>query len=168
MGQIQRMKSLLFLVILALARSEWTCEECEKVMKTVLESDISEEGIQQQVDILLAEVCPQLEDAETCVERLPRFWVDLSPIMWTFAFQTDLWCGEVCPDKGLLATFAMPEAVDWLMEYVSGPAFCESSEDPESCKQAIETVLPLAIPALAATQNSEEEIAFCKAVLGVC
>ena len=68
-------------------------------MKTVLESAISEEGIQQQVDILLAEVCPQLEDAETCVERLPRFWADLSPVMWTFAFQTDLWCGEVCPDK---------------------------------------------------------------------
>ena len=54
------------------------------------------------------------------------------------------------------------------MEYVSGPAFCESSEDPEPCKTAIETVLPLAIPALVATQNSEEEISFCKAVLGVC
>merc|ERR1712154_415252 len=143
MGQIQRMKSLLFLVLLALAKSEWTCEECEKVMKTVLESDISEEGIQQQVDILLAEVCPQLEDAETCGECIIGL-------------------------EYIFATFAMPETVDWLMEYVSGPAFCESSEDPESCKQAIETVLPLAIPALAATQNSEEEIAFCKAVLGVC
>merc|ERR1712135_177994 len=135
MGQVQRMKSLLFLVLLAFVRSDWTCEECEKVMKTVLESDISEEGIQQQVDILLAEVCPQLEDAETCVERLPRF-------------RTDLWCGEVCPDKGLrdvtcgecviglenlFATFARAETVDWLMEYVSGPAFCESSEDPEPC-----------------------------------
>merc|ERR1712189_145648 len=154
-SQIQRMKSLLFLVLLAFVRSEWTCEECEKVMKTVLESDISEEGIQQQVDILLAEVCPQLEDAETCVERLPQFWADLSPVMWTFAFQTDLWCGEVCPDKGLrdvtcgecviglenlFATFARAETVDWLMEYVSGPAFCESSEDPEPCKTAIETV----------------------------
>merc|ERR1712156_1332435 len=104
MGQIQRMKSLLFFAFLAFARSEWTCEECEKVMNTVLESDISEEGIQQQVDILLAEVCPQLEDVDTCVERLPRFWADLSPVMWTFAFQTDLWCGEVCPDKGLRAT----------------------------------------------------------------
>merc|ERR1711915_584231 len=99
MGQIQRMKSLLFLALLAFARSEWTCEECEKVMKTVLESDISEEGIQQQVDILLAEVCPQLEDVDTCVERLPRFWADLSPVMWTFAFQTDVWCREVCPNK---------------------------------------------------------------------
>ena len=74
-------------------------------MKTVLESDISEEGIQQQVDILLAEVCPQLEDAETCVERLPQFWTDLSPVMWTFAFQTDLWCGEVCPDKVNIQTW---------------------------------------------------------------
>merc|ERR1711915_270503 len=83
-GQIQRMKSLLFLALLAFARSEWTCEECEKVMNTVLESDISEEGIQQQVDILLAEVCPQLEDVDTCVERLPRLWADLSPVMWTF------------------------------------------------------------------------------------
>merc|ERR1719499_2136284 len=119
------MKSLLFLVLLAFVRSEWTCEECEKVMKTVLESDISEEGIQQQVDILLAEVCPQLEDAETCVERsvLTRgcvLLVENASLDWSTSLLLLL-----CPKPY------------WLMEYVSGPAFCESSEDPESCKQAI-------------------------------
>ena len=104
------------------------------------------------------------------VQYSDKICLSLSIFILSLVFQgLRATCGEcIIGLEYIFATFAMPETVDWLMEYVSGPAFCESSEDPEPCKKAIETVLPLAIPALAATQNSEEEIAFCKAVLGVC
>ena len=51
----------------------------------------------EDIDILLAEVCPQVDDVEECLEELPEFWASLAPIMWNFAFASENWCGELCP-----------------------------------------------------------------------
>ena len=40
----------------------------------------TDSAIASQVDIL-AEVCPQAEDSEFCLENLPGFWAMLSPII---------------------------------------------------------------------------------------
>ena len=48
------------------------------------------------VDTLLAEVCPQVENVEDCLEELPEFWKSLAPIMWNFALSFENWCGELC------------------------------------------------------------------------
>ena len=58
--------------------------------------------------------------------------------------------------------------MDWLVDYMVGPAFCEVSEDVERCQAAIKTLLPLAIPALNTEQDHQDEVEFCHMVLGVC
>jgi len=212
------MKVLIFLFLAALASADWTCEECEKVMKVIDMSCVTEEGIKEQIEILLAEVCPQVEDVEECVAELPGFWTKLAPIMWNFAYDPKIWCGDLCdhgseltktlPHIGIgesaslnkishqklpgtakksnfqlrdvtceecteglhnvFLTFARPETVQWLVDYMVGPAFCEKSEEVEKCQKVIKELLPLAIPPLVADESPEEEKQFCQIVLGVC
>merc|ERR1711910_69380 len=90
------MKVLIFLVLASLASADWTCEECEKVMKVIEMSTVSEEGIKEQIEILVAEVCPKVPNVEECVAELPGFWTKLSPIMWTYAYDPKIWCGDLC------------------------------------------------------------------------
>ena len=67
-------------------------------MNMIEMSTTSEEGIAEQVDILLAQVCPQVENAEECVAELPAFWGKLSPVLWSYAFEPSPWCKDVCPE----------------------------------------------------------------------
>ena len=47
-----------------------------------------------KIELLLAEVCPQAEDPDMCVEQLPAFWSALAPIMWSASFDSSVWCGD--------------------------------------------------------------------------
>ena len=82
--------------LLAFTSAEWTCEECTTLLNGIAALDSSEESIKGQIDVLLAEVCPQLENADECVSELPDFWARLAPIMWTYAFQPEPYCGGLC------------------------------------------------------------------------
>ena len=44
------------------------------------------------MQLLVAEVCPQAEDPEICVEQLPAFWSALAPIMWSASLDSSVWC----------------------------------------------------------------------------
>jgi len=210
------MKVLIFIVLASLASADWTCEECEKVMKVIEMSTVSEEGINEQIEILVAEVCPEVEHVEECVAELPGFWMKLSPTMWTYAYDPKIWCGDLCgleisqklphigigkngnPNKmknkkqtgeakksnfdlrdvtceectaglhNVFLTFAKPENVQWLVDYMVGPAFCEKSEEVEKCKKNVTEIVPLAMPPLVADEDPEEEKQFCHLILGVC
>merc|ERR1739842_160152 len=75
------MKVLFILGLLAFTSAEWTCEECTTLLNGIAALDSSEESIKGQIDVLLAEVCPQLENADECVSELPEFWARLAPII---------------------------------------------------------------------------------------
>lgn len=47
----------------------------------------SPESILLQEIILLAEVCPQAADEKGCMEQLPGFWGQISPIIMTSHYQ---------------------------------------------------------------------------------
>ena len=65
-------------------------------------------------------------------------------------------------------TFGRDETVQWLVDYMVGPAFCEASEEVERCQSAVSALLPLAMAALVKDEVPEEEREFCNAVMGVC
>merc|ERR1719443_2795142 len=62
--------------------AKWTCEDCTAVVNSMSAYLTSEESMQKQVDILLADVCPQVENSEECVEGLPDFWMQVAMVMW--------------------------------------------------------------------------------------
>ena len=68
--------------LLAVACAQATYEDCEAVVNTIAAQLTSEESINRQVEVLLAEVCPLDEHPEDCVAGLPDFWVKVAKVMW--------------------------------------------------------------------------------------
>ena len=84
--------------VLAITSAEWTCDDCTAVVNSISAYLTSEDSLAKQVDILLAEVCPQAEDADFCVENLPDFWRRISMVLWPGYYQADAdWmCAPLC------------------------------------------------------------------------
>ena len=70
--------------------------------------------------------------------------------------------------QNLYDGFEEKSTIQMLVDYMVGPAFCETEEDVARCKEVIPALIPLAIPALIKVIDSSDEDAFCQAVLGVC
>jgi hypothetical protein len=58
------------------------CEDCKAVVMTLSAYLTSQESVNNQVDLLLAEVCPQAQSPDDCVEKLPAFWGRVAMVMW--------------------------------------------------------------------------------------
>merc|ERR1712212_1231470 len=74
--------ALAALLTISTTSAEWTCEDCTAVVNSMAAYLTSEESVGKQVDILLADVCPQVENAEECVEALPDFWAQIAQVLW--------------------------------------------------------------------------------------
>merc|ERR1711997_1237911 len=70
------------LLATASATTEVGCEDCKALVSTLGMYLSSEESIAKQVEILLAEICPQAEDPEACMEGLPDFWAKIAMMLW--------------------------------------------------------------------------------------
>merc|ERR1719369_1358208 len=93
--------TLLPFITMALASSEATCEDCKAVVTAIASFTTSKESIVNQIDILLAEVCPGAEDPEGCVEGLPGFWADIANILWPGYWDPEaVW--RACLGSGLI------------------------------------------------------------------
>merc|ERR1711862_953626 len=157
--------------VLALASGD-QCEDCTAVVTTLATYLTTEESISRQTDILLAEVCPGAEDADSCVANLPDFWSRVAMVLWPGYYDPmgEWMCAteDICGAPGLKAKLAMTcdeclggiqasveqmlseEFMMGIVEALSGEGFCGMEEDPELCAQVIAQLIPAALPALAA------------------
>merc|ERR1712179_765366 len=61
------------------------------------------------------------------------------------------------------------ETIAAIVEALSGDAFCAQSEDAERCAAAIQTLIPLALPALTANPDEEAGMMVCNgAIPDIC
>merc|ERR1712055_1161851 len=139
----------------------------------------SEESIDNQVAILLAEVCPQAENPDECLEQLPAFWAKVAGVLWPGYYQADAeW---MCAQEGLCGAgvreinceecFQGIQAsvdqmlsepfINGIVEALSGDGFCGMEEDPELCATVIAQLIPLALNALAANGDPAAATAIC-------
>merc|ERR1719511_565642 len=121
--------------------AKWTCEDCTAVVNSMSAYLTSEESMMKQVDILLADVCPQVENSEECVAGLPDFWMQVAMVLWPGYYNADAeWmCAPLCKVREITC--------EECFEGLSGDAFCGQGEDPERCATVIQTLIPLALPA---------------------
>ena len=87
--------ALTALVAISAVSAEPTYEDCVNVVSTIAGALTSEESVATQVEVLLAEICPQAEDPEGCVAGLPEFWAKIAAVLWPGYFDpTAEWmCG---------------------------------------------------------------------------
>merc|ERR1712071_711674 len=70
------------LLTVACATFEPTHEDCEAVVNTMAAQLTSQESIDRQVEVLLAEVCIMDEDPTDCLENLPALWNKIAMVLW--------------------------------------------------------------------------------------
>merc|ERR1712002_1103654 len=150
--------------VLLLASAEPTCDDCYAVVKSAAAYLTSEESVSKQVDILVAGVCPQVDDADTCVARLPEFWGQIASVLWPGYYDpTADWMCQGC--KTAVRDVTCDECVGGL----AGDGFCGQGEDPAACSEAIKVLIPLALPMLVASWDETVAAAVCNdAIPGTC
>ena len=62
--------------------SKPTCEDCSSLVSTISAYLTSQEGISQQVEVLLSKVCPKSSEPEICLKELPAFWSEIAQALW--------------------------------------------------------------------------------------
>lgn len=146
--------------------ADWTCDECEEGAAALGQFTTTPEATQAQTEVLLAEVCPGSDDPDACVTKLPAFWAELAVIILPQHFT------YICDDLQCAARTAVPscdtcvvringvtDALGW-EETVTGwvdaltmtGGFCDLAHptEVEQCKEGVNWLLPLALPALVA------------------
>ena len=79
------MRSLSLLLIfgaIASASSDATCEDCKAVVNTISSFLTTQESIDRQTEILLAEICPIDPVPEDCFKQLPDLWPKVAMVLW--------------------------------------------------------------------------------------
>ena len=93
------MKLILALsALVTLSAAEPTCEGCVAVVNAAAAYLTSEESIAAQIEILLADVCPQVDNTEECVAELPNFWTEIAMLLWPGYYnpEEDFMCADLC------------------------------------------------------------------------
>merc|ERR1711970_1603785 len=162
--------------LLAITAAEWTCDDCTAVVVALATTLTSEESIDNQVAILLAEVCPQAENPDECLEQLPAFWAKVAGVLWPGYYRPDAeWmcaqeglCGAAVRDINCEECFqGIQASIDQLL---SEPFINGIEEDPDLCATVIAQLIPLALNALAANGDPDAfATAICnKAIPDTC
>merc|ERR1711874_474662 len=141
--------ALTALLTISTTSAKWTCEDCTAVVNSMASYLTSEESVGKQIDILLADVRPQVEAADECVEALPDFWAQIAQVLWPgyYNAEADWMCAPLCSgvevrdiscedcfegiQKGV-DQLLLPETIQAIVDALSGD-FCAASEEPERC-----------------------------------
>ena len=79
------------------SQDSWTCSDCTEGANGLAAFTTTDSAIAGQVDLFIAELCPQFEDVELCVEKMPGFWPEVArtilPVHWIYIC-ADLECRE--------------------------------------------------------------------------
>merc|ERR1712037_857542 len=142
------------LLATASATTEVGCEDCKALVSTLGMYLSSEESISGQVEILLANVCPQAEDPEACVEGLPAFWEKIAMMLWPGYYNPEE--EFMCMQEGLCGAPGSREAMT-----------CDECLD--GIKATIDQLLSAALPTLAMAFEPETAMGVCNmAVADTC
>merc|ERR1711962_1691930 len=95
---LDMMKVVALLLFAASASAEWTCDDCKAAAAALGTYTTSADALAQESDILVAELCPQADDPDTCVKELPGLWAAMAPYIFPEHYKHI--CEDMeCPDK---------------------------------------------------------------------
>ena len=144
--------------------NDWKCPMTDAIHVILT----SESSLEAQVDLLMADVCPQVTifTPEECEERLPEFWRSAGVFLWN-AFFGAPFCAELadCPNMVRQDSITcdvcledLNDTIDYLIEnidyiagYMAGEDYCYSgvwAGEEETCVTAIKGLLPLSLESI--------------------
>merc|ERR1739848_378679 len=111
-----KMKVLLLSASLALASASFapSCEECNAAAAGLLARLTSPESINEQMGILISQVCPQAADAAACEAGLTMWWSDMANCLYPAFIGGGDPCGQLglCKVKSVLGDWTCDDCTD--------------------------------------------------------
>jgi len=168
---------LLLLFCLTLVSTEWTCDDCKVAGPWLGKFSSSPESIEYEAGLLTAEICPQSENVDECVERLPAFWGALAVIILPELYSHV--CNDIpCDDQSPVPSAIQPRiptcdectsrvnmatdhlghdaAIEYWITSIGESEFCpefvaehDGWATVEKCQEVLPKFLPLALKFLA-------------------
>ena len=176
--------TLLSLFLFSLVSSSPTCEECQEAYRKLVTRLLTEESLQEQMDILKSGGCAVLEDPEACNSLVETWWGTMAAILYpnlmdplnlctlSMACMEEVardWTCEDCVGGLEFASgyFESEEIIEAAIEILSGDSFCGAPGATEDCPEQMAAWLPVAIPILSAAIRTQE-MELCHDEVGVC
>merc|ERR1712156_26031 len=191
---IHIMKVLVVLALIGLTSVNavsWSdCDGCKAGMSQFLGAAEGGDGIQNQVDLLKAQACIQLDDVEGCGKGVDSWWPQMSVALFGSAGAPEYFCVELgmceapkffsrldacqhCKDgmTAFFELFSTEKNINDAVMFLDGPEFCEQEGFDEAtqagCKTYVEAFVPIALPVLGSNASPHvEEI--CEQVFQLC
>merc|ERR1712226_1001034 len=106
---------LLALACLASANGEVTCDECVASMGKLVDRLTGDESIQEQIGILLGNICPGAEDPAACEAGIGMAWPEIARAMYPVYLEGASVCGQImgCQLRDSPVTSASPPWASW-------------------------------------------------------
>merc|ERR1712215_545271 len=160
----------LLLFCLTLVSTEWTCDDCKAAAPSLGLYATTPAAIEFQSATLVSELCPQSDNVDECVERLPVFWGTLAPIIFPehYSHMCDDMepklpnCDECAGRVNAVTDYLGHDDVisDWVTALVESE-FCpwfvvehEGWVTVEECQEGLPKWLPLALKVLVKADRS--------------
>merc|ERR1712226_841729 len=171
------MKVLLLSTLVALVAAD-SCSDCTAVVSVISARMSSEESINQQIDMLVAGLCPESDDPAGCEAGLPDFWRAIAAILWPGYWDpaAEWMCGPTCEDcttgiQGAIDQLLAEETINTIAGLFSDPEgeFCSGAEDVEFCSSAADFVIRNGLPLLGSAADASQFPPVCNAAVeGTC
>merc|ERR1711872_897210 len=161
---LDRMKVVALLLFAASASAEWTCDDCKAAAAALGTYTTSADALAQESDILVAELCPQADDPDTCVKELPGLWAAMAPYIFPEHYKHI--CEDMeCPDKKahIPGYLAHDDVIEMTVQGFANSDFCQriAPDKVEECKEAVTKVVTAGLPILVAADRAWVET-FCQ------
>merc|ERR1712002_408772 len=181
-----KMKLLLLLAAIGYTSAAVTCDECKSAAEGLVARLTTPESIVEQIQILIATVCPMAPNAADCELGISLRWPDMAGCL----YPQFIGAGDVCERLGFCkvrslqpkdwtceeCTDVMARVGDFMLEadtqadavaYLQGECFCGAAGHTEECPSLVEQLLPAAMQVLAGVLV-ETTPELCQDVVGVC
>jgi len=141
----------------------------------MLEYLMSADSIAEQIEIIVANVCPGAEDPVGCEAGMRTWWEGIAMAMFPVFLEPNQVCMDLgaCMIKSLTgeptceectgniakvaALIGSEEKIAEVIAFLNGDGFCGASPDPATCVTAIEGTMPYVMPVLAAVLGEGAE-----------
>lgn len=158
-----------------------TCDECKDAIVGLVTRLTSEASIEEQKGILMAVLCPEVEDSEACEEGINNNWEEIGGLIYNKFLEptstckmlgsctTRDWTCEDCTGGVVKIAESIKEAdmLAQVVTFLQGADFCGKYPDHPECVENIAKLIPRAMPVLAdVLEQTSTEI--CQDVVGVC
>jgi len=156
--------ALLTACLVAAASADITCEDCTIFGNNMQAHLMSAESIAEQIEIILANVCPEATDPAGCESGITENWEAIAMAMYPVFLNAEDLCMELgaCALKSLVATptcdectgsvaaiaamISAEETINEVVAFLQGDGFCMGDAD---CGASAAAGMPLIMPVLA-------------------